>query len=366
MSRRSTKQTAAAIVLAVVAAAVVVAVRIHDPASVPTIGAGVEAAATPTPAPSVSASGSAAGAGAWRLVQEPDDGMASIDAVLTGATKTLTVTMYELQDAAVVDDLVAAERRGVQVRVLLDAAYNGRTANAAAYRTLTAADVPVRWEPAGTIVHQKTITADAGTAAAVTAVGTANLQSQYYADTLDAWVLDTDRPQVAAIAGTFDADWAAAPENRLGTAVQASGLLWSPDAETTYIADVDAATTSVQVSSEELGDSDVLTALEQRARAGVACQVLLTDQSEWRSAFTALTAAGCTVRTDPDTSTALYVHEKQLLVDGRSVLIGSQNIGVESLTRNRELSVTVTDPVVVAAAEQAFAVRFDAATAWTD
>ncbi len=69
----------------------------------------------------------------------------------------------------------------------------------------------------------------------------------------------------------------------------------------------------------------------------------MTRSSEWDSAFHELTTAGCQVRLFPDSSTALYIHEKLILDDPQttrdSLLIGSQNASVTSLTRNRELGI---------------------------
>jgi phosphatidylserine/phosphatidylglycerophosphate/cardiolipin synthase-like enzyme len=53
------------------------------------------------------------------------------------------------------------------------------------------------------------------------------------------------------------------------------------------------------------------------------------------------------VRLFPDSSDALYIHEKLLLDDlgsgGESLLIGSQNASWDSLHENRELSVLIDD-----------------------
>ncbi|AYG05532.1 hypothetical protein D7I44_17795 (plasmid) [Gryllotalpicola protaetiae] len=307
-----------------------------------------------------------AAAGSWQLIQEPAAGLAGIQQLITGAQRSIDMTMYELQDTQTVDELTAAAQRGVKVRVILDAAYNGKQANADAYAQLQRGGVAVKWGPADTIVHQKTITADAGQAGAVSAIGTGNLQQQYYARTLDAWVLDRDQAQVSAIEATFTSDWAAMPA-QLGQTAAAEGLLWSPGAESAVAAVVSQATSRVQFSSEELSDRTVIEALEARARAGVACQVLMTEQGEYDDALQQLQAAGCSVRAYPDSSRDLYVHEKQVIVDGRELLIGSQNASRASLGYDRELSVLVTSSSaasVVDGAENAYASAFNGAPAF--
>lgn len=91
----------------------------------------------------------------------------------------------------------------------------------------------------------------------------------------------------------------------------------------------------------------------------------MTDQASWHAGFSTLEGAGCTVHVFPDRSGVLYVHEKQLIVDGTSDLLGSQNIGTGSLTDNWELSVDVTDPALVRQAVSTFAAQFGQAQPWT-
>jgi len=132
----------------------------HDPAAAPTPA--TAAAAVP--------------AGQVSLIQEPDAGYGPIDAAITGAHASIDMTMYELADPAAQSDLIAAHRRGVTVRIILDRAFHGQQVNQNAYTQLTAAGVAVHWGPTRQIFHQKTITIDE----ARSWIGTANLISRYY------------------------------------------------------------------------------------------------------------------------------------------------------------------------------------------
>ena len=64
----------------------------------------------------------------------------------------------------------------------------------------------VRWGPADTTFHQKTLTVDGATSV----IMTLNLVARYYRDTRDFAVIDTNRADVSAIADTFNADFAGA------------------------------------------------------------------------------------------------------------------------------------------------------------
>ena len=113
--------------------------------------------AIPSPAPHVApAVREAVGEATYQLIQEPDQGYGPVISVINQAHRTIRVTMYELADPSAVTTLIAAHGRGVDTRVLLDAAFHGRTIDTPAFDQLTAAGVNVRWAPDGVIYHQKT------------------------------------------------------------------------------------------------------------------------------------------------------------------------------------------------------------------
>jgi hypothetical protein len=76
--------------------------------------------------------------------------------------------MYELADPTAEADLAADAARGVDVRVLFDQ-HLEKSANTGAYDYLSAHRVHVRWAPAGTTYHQKTLTVDGATSVIMTA-----------------------------------------------------------------------------------------------------------------------------------------------------------------------------------------------------
>lgn len=300
--------------------------------------------------------------GAYQLIQEPDAGYAPIIGLITGATRSVRMTMYELNDPTAITALIDAHRRGVDVKVILDAAFHGRDTNADAFGQLTNAGVAAKWAPNGVIYHQKTITVDDATAA----VGTANLTAQYYTTSRDAWVLDTNPTDVAAIATTFDTDYTAPPSGHPPGASPAPNLVWSPAARAMFLQHIDQATYSVEVTSEELKDRAVLSALDKAARRGLACRIVVNNNPAWSGAVAQLSNAGCSVHLLPATDTGLYMHEKMLLTDGTSLIIGSHNLSTASLLENRELSLsldTASAPGVIAAVGSTFDNDYAAAPA---
>jgi cardiolipin synthase A/B len=311
----------------------------------------------------------------YRLVQYPEASFGGFYTQIAHARRTIDMEIYELEDLSAERDLVAAAGRGVRVRVLLDKAFGGAKANGSTADYLAVHGVQVKWAPAGYIFHIKTTTFDADTSD----ISTANLVSKYYRTTRDAEIIDTDPSQVRAIEQTFSNDWTAGPSGSpRSQTVQSPGLVWSPNtdsgtAETAFVKQITSARNTVDFESEELADPAIYRALAADAKRGVRCKVVMTRSAEWDPAFELITKAGCLVHVFPDSSAALYIHEKLILDDhsmaSGSMLLGSQNASVTSLTRNRELGILLTRAQgggdVIATASAAFDSDFGHASSWT-
>lgn len=302
--------------------------------------------------------------GHYSLIQEPQATYAPITALIERAANSVRMEMYLLADPGIEQALADAHRqRGVATTVVLDRAFHGQRANQGAYDTLRAAGINVTWAPAGTIVHEKALVIDDKTAV----VSTGNLDARYYATARDAAVVTTVPTQVAAIATTIDADYAPAA-GQLSRAVDTAGLVWSPAGRAVFVRAVSDARRSVDITTEEFKDRAVAAAVSQAARRGVACRIVLNADAAATAAVSDVEHAGCAVHTVPTTTGALYLHEKALVTDGFSVLIGSHNLSTMSLTENRELSLHVDAgdaPNVVAAVRAQFDADFAAAPAAT-
>jgi len=252
--------------------------------------------------------------------------------------------------------LAADARRGVRVRVLLDANFVGRY-NEPACSYLRAHGVAVRWAPSQfDVTHEKAIVADDRLAA----IMTMNLTARYYTSSRDFLAFDRDPADVAAIHATFDNDWT---NGGLPPASPAD-LVWSPGAQDALVALIASARHTLLVENEEMNDSVVVHALQAAARRGVGVEVVMTRQSDWASSFSALAQAGVAVRTY-GASAPLYIHAKAIVVDPGApharVFLGSQNFSVASLLYNRELGLITSRRAIVS--RVAAVIRSDAAGA---
>jgi phosphatidylserine/phosphatidylglycerophosphate/cardiolipin synthase-like enzyme len=299
-----------------------------------------------------------AASGALRVLAEPQAGLGPVYQLITGARSSVDLTMYELIDQTAENDLTAAARRGVDVRVILDA-HLEKSRNTAAYNFLKAHRVHVTWAPSGVTYHQKTLTVDDKTSA----IMTLNMTSEDYAGTRDFAVIDTSKADVAAVVTTFNADFA----HRKITPPDGADLVWSPtNAQAAILAVINSARHSLAVENEEMGDPVITSALEAAARRGVDVRITMTAQSSWDSAFAALVRAGAHVRTYKDSTTVLYIHAKAVVADAGGsagqMFVGSENFSAASLRHNRELGLRTTNKPVIAAVDAVLAADYAGAT----
>jgi cardiolipin synthase len=286
-----------------------------------------------------------AGSGALTLLSEPQAGLAKIYQLITGARSSIELTMYTLRDTTAENDLAAAAKRGVDVRVILDQ-HLEKKFNTATYAFLSSHRVHVTWAPATTTYHQKTLTVDDKTSA----IMTLNMNSADYATTRDFAVIDTSKADVTAVVATFNADFT----HTKITPPDGADLVWSPtNSQAAILAVINSAKHTLLVENEEMGDSVIIKALEAAAQRGVNVKIIMTAQSSWDNAFSALVKAGAHVRTYRDSTKVLYIHAKAVVADGGSsdeqMYVGSENFSVASLRENRELGIRTTNGPVIAA-----------------
>jgi cardiolipin synthase A/B len=316
-----------------------VTVQLNDPTAASGKGGGGSSSAVSAPGPV------SAGSGALTLLSEPQAGLGQVYTLINGARSSIDLTMYELSDTTAEGDLAAAAKRGVDVRVILDA-HLEMSRNTATYNFLKAHKVHVTWAPSTTTYHQKTLTIDDKTSV----VMTLNMVSADYAGTRDFAVIDKSPSDVAAIVATFNADFS---HTRV-TPPDGADLVWSPtNSQAAILAVINSAKHTLSVENEEMGDSTITSALEAAARRGVDVKIVMTAQSSWDRAFSALVKAGAHVRTYRNSTKVLYIHAKAVVADAGSsdeqMFVGSENFSVASLRENRELGIRTTNNQVILA-----------------
>jgi phosphatidylserine/phosphatidylglycerophosphate/cardiolipin synthase-like enzyme len=276
----------------------------------------------------------------YTLVAEPSGGLTSIYNLVSSATKTIDMTMYELNDTTMTSLLATAASKGVTVRVILDQNAE-KSNNTTAYNYLKSHSVSVHWaNTAYTYTHQKTITVDAKTSAILTL----NLTPRYYSTSRDYAVITTDAADVAAIETTFNADFT----NTSITPPTGDNLVWSPtNSRTAILALINNASTSLMIEQEELSDSQVESALESALKRGVTITLVQENENgDYDSILTTLKGLGAKIAVYTS-STGYYIHAKVILADygtgTEKAFVGSENLTANSLNNNRELGLIFSD-----------------------
>ncbi|HTY33788.1 hypothetical protein [Mycobacterium sp.] len=130
-----------------------------------------------------------------------------------------------------------------------------------------------------------------------------------YPSSRDAWVLDTNPADVAAITATFDADYSASDTGHPSQAEPSPNLIWSPNARAEYLRQLDTAGHSVDPTTEELKDRAIVAGLSKAPHRGVTCRIVLTANPATARTVEELTAAGCSIRQFPADAKHLYIRE---------------------------------------------------------
>jgi phosphatidylserine/phosphatidylglycerophosphate/cardiolipin synthase-like enzyme len=291
-----------------------------------------------------------------RVWTEPQSGYGFIDAAIDGARTSIDLSMYELSDPTIERALVDEAQKGIDVRVILDAAYEGSSENATAASVLREGSVHVVWAPSSQIFHAKYLVIDNSTAY----IGTGNFVPSDYSSTRDFWVTDIQPADVSAIVDTFDGDF----DHGGATSHQSGGLVWSPGSTTALTDLIATARRTLLVENEEMDSAPIEDSLIAAARRGVVVDVVMTQDPDWTVALDRLAAAGVHVRLLSESQ--VYIHAKVICADctttSGTVFIGSENFSTSSLVYNRELGVITVTPAAVRAVRAAVDADYAAGT----
>ncbi|MCY0887647.1 MAG: phospholipase D-like domain-containing protein [Alicyclobacillaceae bacterium] len=284
-----------------------------------------------------------------RLIIEPMAGPTPFVHAIDKATKSIDVEMYLVTDHKVERALIAAAKRGVRVRVILDKEPEGLTGDAIkAYQLFTSHGIPVHYAPSRfTFDHAKTMVVDDK----IAFVGSANF-TYYGLDKNREYDVETSNPAVVqAVADVFRADWA---NQRAGMKPRRT-LVLSPMSQSDFLSLIAHAKRILDMEEEESPNPAISHALIQAAKRGVHVTLLEADTSSNRSGVGAyilseLASKGVTVKIVEHP----YLHAK-LVISDNDVFIGSENFSTTSLKDNREVGVIWKNPSFLPTLNRQFA-----------
>ena len=283
-----------------------------------------------------------------------------IDAI-HNAKASIKLWMFNLTDAAVVKELIAARQRGLDIRIILnkdmfsnidavstvDLSKKGLSSAETVY-ALKAADLTVyKSSDAFSISHAKTMIVDDTYAWITTMNLTMNFKVQR-----DAGLKIEDPLVISDLLKLFSDDILNAGDHGARTTAPVSpNLVISPTtSEAKLLEFIDSAQTSIQVTVENFSRGAMSEHLIAAAQKGIQVKVIapgcdLTPNPAFNFPVLALmekSGVQSRVLVSPASATIPYMHQKMMIVDGKSSFVGSENYSLNSLTKAREIGIILS------------------------
>jgi len=280
------------------------------------------------------------------LIVLPDDSAKPILEAIDNASRTLRVKMFVFSDSSLLKAVIAARRRGVNVRVMLNPARrNGEHDNDATRQALERADIHVKdANPAFDLTHEKSMVIDDDTAF----VKSLNWATKNLTETRDYAVVTTRRHDVAEVVECFEADW----HRHAFDAHRKGHLIWCPGPGRDRICQfIDQARHRLFVQNERFQDMVILERLVRASRRGVKVDVMARPPHTLKREKLVEGVGGLRILDDVGIKIRklkhLKLHGKMLLADNVAAIVGSINFASGSLDGRRELAIEVRDDDVV-------------------
>jgi cardiolipin synthase A/B len=274
------------------------------------------------------------------LIVLPDDSSKPILDAIHGASKTLRVKMFLFSDPGLVQAVIEAKKRGVDVRVMLNPARrSGESENTITRRKLKDAGVQViDSNPAFDVTHEKSMVIDDE----VAFIQSLNWDIKNLMGTRDYAVVTRHPQEVKEVIRCFEADWFRKPFS-----VDSSTLLiWCNGNGRDRIARfIDEAKHTLFVQNERYQDAVIIERLVRAKERGVKVHVMARAPHKLKKEKLTEGVGGLRIMDDVGIKVHklkhLKLHGKMLLADHSRAIVGSINLAPGSFDSRRELAIEV-------------------------
>jgi cardiolipin synthase A/B len=280
------------------------------------------------------------------LIVMPDDSARPILDAIAAAKKSLRIKMFLFSDPALLAAVIAAQKRGVKVRVMLNPARRGgEPENEATRRKLEKAGIEVLdSNPAFAVTHEKSMVVDDKTAF----VKSLNWETKNLTETRDYAIVTDNRNEVAEVVAGFEADW----HRKKFDAGNDARLIWCNHNGRDRIAEfIDRAKHTLFVQNERYQDAVIIERLVRAATRGVKIHVMARPPHTLKKEKLVEGVGGIRILHDVGVKVHklkhLKLHAKMLLADGKCAIVGSINLSPGSFDSRRELAIEVDDKHIV-------------------
>ncbi len=264
------------------------------------------------------------------LVVTPDNASQKLFDMIDNAQNRLWVYNQSLSDQTVIDKLIAAKARGVDVKVILNDARSSDDKNLAARAKLEAAGIPCGFYRKHTL-HAKGMVADN-----LAYIGSQNFTNGGLYNNREFGQIIAEPAFVKQLSDVFTEDFKTTGLVTGDRTQELNQIRIHPMPDSSsypIIAAINSATTSVDLEVYMLTDPGVTDALKLAAKRGVRVRVMLEPQTigetkPYEAKAAELRAAGVEVKeTPPEFNTNSNVdHAKFMIIDGRDMLFGTGNL----------------------------------------
>ena len=272
------------------------------------------------------------------LVVLPDDSAKPLVDAINDAKRTLQIRMFLFTDPTMLHTVLAAKKRGVFVRVMLNPARrDGTSDNGETRAALQAAKIEVRdSNPEFALTHQKSMVIDEESGF----VESLNWETRDLTETRDYAVVTTHGIEVQQMIACFESDWHR--EKFLPDA--SSRLIWCPNNGRERIADfIESAKHSLWLQNERYQDTVIIERLVRAMRRGVRVHILARPPHTLKKDTLMEGVGGLRIMHDVGAKVhalkGMKLHAKMIVADDKRAVIGSINLSPGSFDARRELAI---------------------------
>lgn len=273
-----------------------------------------------------------------RLLVEPSDDASGLVDAIKSAKKSVHMTMYLLSADSVISALIARQKAGVEVKVVLNKNFpQAGTDQSDVFAKLQAAGIGVTWaKNTLNYTHAKTVIIDGAEAW----IMTMNATFSAFRDNREYLAVDTEPTHVAQAESLFSLDY----DGKSSGSGSGGDLVVAPStARPMLLQLIDSAKSSVDVEIESISDEQIVAALGRAHDRGANVRVIVADNSDTPAeadAHATLLKGGISlVKVSKP-----YIHAKAIVADGAVAFVGSENLTTNSLLNNREIGVLFDAP----------------------
>jgi cardiolipin synthase A/B len=280
------------------------------------------------------------------IIVLPDDSAKPLLEAIGNAAKSIRIKMFLFSDPALLQAVIAAQHRGVDVRIMLNPERrDGEKENHESRKTLLDAGVHViDSNPQFDLTHEKSMVIDDQTAF----IQSLNWETKNLTVTRDYAVVTSHKHEVDEVAQCFDADW-----NRTKfDAGDHSHLIWcTGNGRERLSRFIDQSKHSLWLQNERYQDPVIIEHLIRAHGRGVKIRIMARPPDKLKkgkleegvSGLRSLADLGVKIRKLKH----IKLHAKLIMADDKTAIVGSINLAPGSFDSRRELAIEVRDEHII-------------------